>query len=62
MTRQMEINYLRRYTLSNPSAWRAAWSAAKAGKHWSEAAIIDARGHARPMQWTVIEVHSGQRF
>jgi uncharacterized protein (TIGR00369 family) len=63
MTRQMEINYLRPVHSEAPIRVEGRLIRSEGRKHWSEARIIDARGHAlADGKGLFIEVRSGQRF
>jgi uncharacterized protein (TIGR00369 family) len=63
MTRQMEINYLRPVHSEAPIRVEGRLVRSEGRKHWSEARIIDARGHAlADAKGLFIEVRSGQRF
>ena len=63
MTRQMEINYLRPVHSEAPIRVEGRLVRSEGRKHWSEARIIDARGHAlADGKGLFIEVRSGQRF
>jgi uncharacterized protein (TIGR00369 family) len=63
MTRQMEINYLRPVHSEAPIRVEGRLIRSEGRKHWSEARIIDARGHAlADGKGLFIEVRGGQRF
>jgi uncharacterized protein (TIGR00369 family) len=63
MNRQMEINYLRPVHSEAPIRVEGRLIRSEGRKHWSEARIIDARGHAlADGKGLFIEVRSGQRF
>ena len=63
MTSQMEINYLRPVHSEAPIRVEGRLIRSEGRKHWSEARIIDARGHAlADGKGLFIEVRSGQRF
>ncbi|MGA2833737.1 MAG: PaaI family thioesterase [Terracidiphilus sp.] len=62
MTRQMEVNYLRPVHSESPIRVEGRLVRSEGRKHWSEARIIDARGHAlAEAKGLFIEMHSGQR-
>ena len=62
MTRQMEINYLRPVRSGAPIRVEGRLVCSEGRKHWSEARIIDARGHAlADAKGLFIEVRSGER-
>jgi len=63
MTRQMEISYLRPVPSGAPLRVEGRLIRSEGRKHWSEARIIDARGHALAEgKGLFIEVRSNQRF
>jgi len=63
MTRQMEINYLRPVHSGAPLRVEGCLIRSEGRKHWSEARIIDARGHTlADAKGLFIEVRSSQRF
>ena len=63
MTRQMEINYLRPVHSGAPLRVEGRLVRSEGRKHWSEARIIDARGHTlADAKGLFIEVRSSQRF
>jgi uncharacterized protein (TIGR00369 family) len=63
MTRQMEVNYLRPVHSEAPIRVEGRLVRSEGRKHWSEARIIDARGHTlADAKGLFIEVHSGQRY
>ncbi len=63
MTRQMEINYLRPVQSGTPLRVEGRMVHSEGRKHWSEARIIDARGHTlADGKGLFIEVRGGQRF
>jgi uncharacterized protein (TIGR00369 family) len=62
MTRQMEINYLRPVHSAAPIRVEGRLLRSEGRKHWSEARIIDARGHTlADAKGLFIEVRSSQR-
>jgi len=62
MTRQMEINYLRPVQSRAPIRVEGCLIRSEGRKHWSEARIIDARGHVlADAKGLFIEVRSGER-
>lgn len=63
MTRQMEVNYLRPVHSRAPVRVEGLMVRSEGRKHWSEARIIDARGHTlADGRGLFIEVRGGRRF
>ena len=63
MTRQMEINYLRPVPPGAPIRVEGRLVRSEGRKHWSEARIVDTRGHTlADAKGLFIEVRSGERF
>jgi uncharacterized protein (TIGR00369 family) len=63
MTRQMEINYLRPVPSGAPIRVEGRLVRSEGRKHWSEARIVDTRGHTlADAKGLFIEVRSGERF
>ena len=63
MTRQMEINYLRPVHSEAPIRVEGRLVRSEGRKHWSEARIVDTRGHTlADAKGLFIEVRSGERF
>ncbi|MGD0800330.1 MAG: PaaI family thioesterase [Terracidiphilus sp.] len=63
MTRQMEIEYLRPVHSGLPIRLEGRLTRSEGRKHWSEARILDARGHVlAEAKGLFIEVRSGHGF
>ena len=63
MTRQIEINYLRPVPSGAPIRVEGRLVRSEGRKHWSEARIVDTRGHTlADAKGLFIEVRSGERF
>jgi uncharacterized protein (TIGR00369 family) len=63
MTRQMEIDYLRPVHSAAPIRLEGRILRSEGRKHWTEASILDARGHVLARAKALfIEIHSGHGF